>query len=63
MDQHIEKMVLTLYRLESIFIYMATEVIVTAEFAAWYEGLSLAEQSSVGRVVGLLEERGPTLEF
>ena len=54
---------LTLYRFESIFIYMATEVIVTAEFAAWYEGLRLAEQNSVGRVVGLLEERGPTLEF
>jgi hypothetical protein len=33
-------MALTLYRLASIFVYVATEVIVTAEFAAW-EGLSL----------------------
>ena len=57
------KIALTLYRLESIFRDVATEVIVTAEFAAWYEGLSLSEQNSVGRVVGLLEERGPTLEF
>jgi hypothetical protein len=57
------KIAFTLYRLESIFRDVATEVIVTAEFAAWYEGLSLTEQNSVGRVVGLLEERGPTLEF
>lgn len=42
---------------------MATEVIVTTEFAAWYENLSLSEQRSVIRVVGLLEERGVALEF
>jgi len=42
---------------------MATEIIVTAEFAAWYEALTLAEQESVVRVVELLEERGATLAF
>lgn len=42
---------------------MATEVIVTAEFTDWYENLSLGEQEAVQRCVGLLEERGATLEF
>jgi hypothetical protein len=42
---------------------MATEVIVTEEFTAWYAGLSHSEQLSVGRVVGILEERGATLGF
>src|ERR1700712_614101 len=42
---------------------MATEVIVTTEFADWFEHLDEAEQRSVGRVIGLLEERGAVLEF
>jgi hypothetical protein len=42
---------------------MATEVIVTAAFRDWYEGLSLGEQEAVQRCVGLLEECGATLEF
>ncbi len=40
---------------------MATEVIVTDEFAAWYEGLSEAEQDRVAFTVELLEARGVTL--
>jgi|SRR5580704_15702483 hypothetical protein len=40
---------------------MGTEVIVTDEFKAWYEGLSEAEQDRVAFSVGLLEERGATL--
>jgi len=40
---------------------MATEVNVTDEFKAWYEGLSEAEQDRVAFTVGLLEERGVTL--
>jgi len=42
---------------------MATEVIVTHEFADWYEGLTEPEQNAVERVVDLLEERGATLTF
>jgi len=42
---------------------MATEVIVTDEFTAWYEGLSEAEQDRVAFTVGLLEMRGVTLPF
>jgi len=42
---------------------MATEVIVTHEFADWYEGLTEPEQNAVERVVGLLEERGVKLAF
>jgi hypothetical protein len=40
---------------------MATEVIVTDEFVAWYDELSEAEQDRVAFSVGLLEERGVTL--
>ncbi len=40
---------------------MATEVNVTDEFKAWYEGLSEAEQDRVAFTIGLLEERGITL--
>jgi hypothetical protein len=40
---------------------MATEVIVTDEFKAWYEDLSEAEQDRVAFSIGLLEERGVTL--
>lgn len=40
---------------------MATEVLVTDEFAAWYQSLSEAEQDRVAFTVGLLEERGVTL--
>ena len=39
---------------------MATEVVVTDEFVAWYEGLSQAEQDRVAFTIGLLEERGVT---
>lgn len=42
---------------------MATEVIFTDEFGAWYEGLSEAEQERVYRSVGLLEAYGVTLPF
>ena len=40
---------------------MTTEVVVTDEFVAWYEGLSEAEQDRLAFTVGLLEERGVTL--
>ncbi len=42
---------------------MPYEVEVSDEFRDWYEPLSEAEQDSVSRVVGLLEERGPALPF
>jgi hypothetical protein len=42
---------------------MATEVIVTAEFEAWWDGLRIEEQKSVAVVVAMLEERGSTLPF
>ena len=42
---------------------MATEIVVTAEFALWYEGLSEAAQDAVGRVIDLLEEHGTLLGF
>jgi hypothetical protein len=42
---------------------MATEVIVTDEFKAWYEALSEAEQERVAFSVSLLEARGVTLPF
>jgi hypothetical protein len=42
---------------------MATEVIVTAEFENWWDGLSIEEQKSVAVVVAMLEERGVTLPF
>lgn len=42
---------------------MAWEVEGTDEFAGWFEGLKDEEQSSVGRVVDLLVEHGPSLPF
>jgi hypothetical protein len=42
---------------------MATEIIVTDEFKIWFEGLDEPEQEAIGRVIGLLQERGVTLEF
>jgi hypothetical protein len=42
---------------------MATEVLATDEFRAWYEGLSETEQERVAFSVGLLEERGVTLPY
>jgi hypothetical protein len=42
---------------------MATEIIVTVEFAEWYGLLRIEEQESVRRVVSLLEEHGATLGF
>ena len=38
---------------------MAFEVEVSDEFREWYEPLSESEQLSVGRVIELLEEKGP----
>jgi hypothetical protein len=40
-----------------------TEVVVTEEFKAWYEALSMGEQESVFRVVTLLEARGVSLGY
>lgn len=42
---------------------METVVIVTDEFKTWFDDLTELEQEAVGRAVGLLEERGVTLEF
>ena len=42
---------------------MTTEVIVTAEFESWWDGLRIEEQKSVAVVVAMLEERGVTLPF
>ncbi|HEY0796363.1 MAG TPA: type II toxin-antitoxin system RelE/ParE family toxin [Acidisarcina sp.] len=42
---------------------MATEVIVTAEFEHWWDGLDIEEQKTVAVVVTLLEERGAALPF
>jgi hypothetical protein len=42
---------------------MTAEIIVTDEFAEWYEGLSLEEQLSVRRYVAMLEVAGATLPF
>jgi hypothetical protein len=42
---------------------MATEVIVTADFESWWDGLDIEEQKSVAVVVAMLEERGPSLPF
>ena len=42
---------------------MATEVVVTGAFEAWWDSLALEEQKSVAVVVTMLEERGPTLPF
>lgn len=43
--------------------HMSYPVEVTDEFRDWYEPLTEVEQDSIGRVVGLLEERGPALPF
>ena len=42
---------------------MTTEVIVTAGFETWWDGLGGEEQKSVAVVVAMLEERGATLPF
>jgi hypothetical protein len=42
---------------------MATEVIVTDEFVAWFDGLTEGEQEKVAMCIGLLEARGVTLPF
>ena len=42
---------------------MATEIVVTDEFKRWFEGLNESEQEVIDRIVGLLQERGVTLEF
>jgi len=39
------------------------EVIVTAEFRAWYDGLEIATADDIGLVVGLLESQGVLLGF
>ena len=36
---------------------MATEVIITADFESWWDGLAVEEQKSVAVVVAMLEER------
>jgi hypothetical protein len=42
---------------------VAWQVEGTDEFAGWFEGLNDEEQVSVGRVVELLVEHGPSLPF
>jgi hypothetical protein len=42
---------------------VAWEVEGTDEFAGWFDGLTDDEQVSVGRVVELLVEHGPSLPF
>jgi hypothetical protein len=42
---------------------VATEIIVTSEFAEWYSSLSMEEQLSVERYVTMLENAGATLPF
>ena len=42
---------------------MATEVIITADFETWWDGLAIGEQKSVAVVVAMLEERGVMLPF
>jgi hypothetical protein len=49
--------------LELYFDGMTTEIVVTDEFAEWYEGLSLEEQLSVRRYVTMLEVAVATLPF
>jgi hypothetical protein len=39
------------------------EVVVSAEFVVWWDGLTVAEQTSVAAVVDLLELFGATLGF
>jgi hypothetical protein len=40
---------------------MAWEVEYTGEFGAWWDSLTVREQTDVRAVVGLLEEKGPAL--
>jgi hypothetical protein len=40
-----------------------TEIFVTGEFEAWWQGLTASEQEDVAFVVGLLEARGVALGF
>jgi hypothetical protein len=42
---------------------MAIEVLVTAEFKEWWDGLSEGEQTSVAIVIEMLEDFGVTLKF
>src|SRR5277367_887544 len=42
---------------------MTAEVIVTADFERWWDGLGVEEQKSVAVAVAMLEERGATLPF
>jgi len=42
---------------------MAWDVDYTDEFGEWWTGLDDAEQRSVAADVGLLEERGPQLDY
>ncbi len=42
---------------------MACEVEYTDEFEQWWDTLSESEQDDIAAVVGLLEDRGPTLSF
>lgn len=42
---------------------MPTEVIVTADFEKWWDGLVIEEQKSVAVVIAMLEERGVMLPF
>jgi len=39
------------------------EVIVTAEFEAWWDGLTLGEQESVAHAVDILQAQGVALRF
>lgn len=42
---------------------MATEIIVTDEFKMWFGGLNEPAQEAIDRIIGLLAERGATLDF
>lgn len=42
---------------------MAFGVEYTSEFECWWNDLDFAEQESIAVIVGLLEERGPGLNF
>jgi hypothetical protein len=42
---------------------MAWEVEYTEEFEHWWKGLREDEQDSIDSIVGLLEDRGPSLPF
>lgn len=53
----------TLYNLEGIFRAWQQRSSSLDEFKTWFEGLNESEQEAIGRVVGLLQERGATLEF